>query len=86
MIFQFLLLVDSLVLQFNRKILMSRVHIYKSVKGKIERREENIENNHRYFLRRKIDELYIKNDVPKMSIIRQRVNVKNIKLRFLRNY
>lgn len=85
MIFQFLLLVDSLVLQFNRKILMSRVHIYKSVKGKIERRDENI-GNHRYFLRRKIDELYIKNDVPKMSIIRQRVNVKNIKLRFLRNY
>lgn len=85
MIFQFLLLVDSLVLQFNRKILMSRVHIYKSVKGKIERRDENIEN-HRYFLRSKIDELYIKNDVPKMSIIRQRVNVKNIKLQFLRNY
>lgn len=83
--FQFLLLVDSLVLQFNRKILMSRVHIYKSVKSKIERRDENIEN-HRYFLRSKIDELYIKNDVPKMSIIRQRVNVKNIKLQFLRNY
>lgn len=60
--------------------------MYKSVKGKIERREENIHENHRYFLRRKIEELYIKNDVPKMFIIRQRVNVKNIKLQFLRNY